>query len=212
MLMSHKNKWIFIHVPKTGGSSIITALKPYCDVQSQFFHQARDHSLPLTSKQTRDYDQHDTLEQVNETLVSQNHDPGEYFSFCYVRNPWDHAVSQYHYYHRLVEKRPDPMQHAIDVVNNCETVAEYLKSRYYHKSMMAVLGYTRDVSYVCKFENFQQDFDVVCDRIGISKIHLPYKNASKHTHYTDYYDDEAKQIVAETNAEFIEHFGYEFGE
>jgi hypothetical protein len=212
MLLSHKNKWIFIHVPKTGGSSIVTALEPYCDVHGQFVTQARDHSIPLYKKQTRDYCQHDTIEKVNETLISQNYDPNEYFSFCYIRNPWDHAVSQFYYYHRLIERNPDPMPRAIDVVNNCETVAEYIKSRYYLRPMMTVLNYSRAVSYVCRFENYQQDFDVICDRIGLPEIQLPHKNASKHTHYTDYYDDEAKQIVAETNAEFIEHFGYEFGE
>lgn len=210
MLLSHKNKWIFIHVPKTGGSSITNTLKPYCDVQGQLFHQSRDPSLPLKPKQTRDYDQHDTIEKVNETLLAQNHNPNEYFSFCYVRNPWDHVVSQYFYYHQLVEKRPSPMQRAIDVVNNCETFNDYVKSHYYGGLMAK--DHPRSVSYVCRFENFQQDFDVVCERIGIPKIHLPHKNASKHTHYTEYYDDEAKQIVAEENAEFIEHFGYEFGE
>jgi hypothetical protein len=65
----HKHKCIFIHIPKTAGMSI-----------QQGFGREHNHNHP--HKKPEDF----SLSRWN-----------SYFTFCFVRNPWDRLLSAYLY-------------------------------------------------------------------------------------------------------------------
>lgn len=67
------------------------------------------------------------------------------------------------------------------------------------------------MDFVGRFENLQEDFDYVCDRVRIKRKKLTHANKSKRDRdYRKYYDSETKEIVAKKYADDIGRFGYEF--
>ena len=68
----------------------------------------------------------------------------------------------------------------------------------------------RYVQNIVKFENFQEDFDKVCDDIGIPRMTLPHVNASARGSYRDYYNEDTQDIVADYYGSDIELYNYSF--
>ena len=140
----------------------------------------------------------------------------DYFSWSFVRNPWDRLVSAYT--NKIVDHHQTGLDSWRNTINSFE---EFILKIEQHDVMRSTCDrhirslytfFPRDINFIGKLESLQQDFNTVCDKIGIPQRQLPHKNKSKHKHYTEYYDDETKQIVAKKYAKDIEYFGYEFGE
>ena len=63
---------------------------------------------------------------------------------------------------------------------------------------------------IARFERLDEDWARICERLG-RDIPLPELNVSAKSHYTEYYDDRLREIVARRNAPLIDRFGYRFG-
>ena len=72
--------------------------------------------------------------------------------------------------------------------------------------------YDSGINYICRFENLEEDFYKVCDKLKIKNITLPHLNKIHHSHYTDVYTDETRKIIENLYSKDIEHFGYKFGD
>lgn len=146
----------------------------------------------------------------------------DYFSFSFVRNPYDRLASCYTQKIVTQNSKPGKLRTTLrwelnyqkpSFKNFIKIIAEkdnITKDR--HWNLYHNLIPVNDIDFIGKFENLQEDFNTICDKIGIPHQELPHANKSKHKHYTEYYDDETRQIVAEKYAKDIEYFNYEFGE
>ena len=190
-----KNKFIFIHIPKCCGSSIEKTL---ADDSCIFKSGTWPHNLKLKYPLN-----HCTLDDIEESKVLHpNFD--KFYSFTFVRNPFDRLVSEYFYLKNRLKLSDDIKKELIYLAerslngvmgNHCVSQYKFINNK---------------INFIGKFENLQQDFNIVCDKIGIPQQQLLHINKSKHKHYTEYYDDETREIVAEKYAKDIEYFDYEF--
>jgi hypothetical protein len=154
--------------------------------------------------------------------IQTEYDLSTYFKFTFVRNPWDRFVSTFFYLKQNV-KDEELLNEARKKLSNY-SFTSFVKELYLEKNQFSknyfihfqpqihFLESLDNIDFIGRFENLQDDFNTICDKIGIPQQKLPHKNKSKHKHYTEYYNEETKQIVAEKYAKDIEYFEYEFGE
>ena len=159
-----------------------------------------------------------------------------YFKFAFVRNPWDRIVSEYKF--RGYPRKTDFKTYLLNHLPKPSWTDRYIHTIPQYDFLFDDSGNLL-VDYLGKFERLEKDFDEVCRRIGISQVTLPHKNISSRVlkfpwtlkgaarilinmvsikrrknlfnHYTEYYDDESRALVANLYKQDIETFGYEFG-
>jgi len=218
MLLSYRHRFLFVHIAKTGGTSVRAALRPY--------RWGWPYSVPLAaasfvSQLTRPrhilglkFPRHAKAIAAKEMLPPEFYE--SLFKFTVVRNPWDLQVSSYHHLQRehpeVMAGLPDfsaflrwkldpdrPRRDLLDVSR--ERQSEYV----------ADLQGRTIVDFIARYENLGEDFRTICGTIGIEPPALPHhRRAGDRRPYRDYYDAGTRELVARHYAEDLERFGYEF--
>jgi len=188
------NKCIFVPIPKTGTTSIakfISKPGPNC---------------------------HPDILEIKQLMSEEKFD--SYFKFAFVRNPWDRAVSIFLNRHPSTGKGPWCHKHRkfSDFVKAYKNASDYCKWPSAKKNQLDWLTDENGnmlVDFIGKFENLRGDFAVIIEKLGFgTELKLPHlkRRKTERKHYTEYYDDETRKIIAKTFAKDIEYFGYKFGE
>lgn len=197
MIISHKHKFIYIAIPKTGTTTIHNAFSNLDD-DTLFIERLNKNQKDKVNQFIYKHIEATDLEKQIENF-------DKYFKFTFVRNPYARAVSWVYYYFR--NNKINLHEHSFkELIFKCPDWIWTCQRKFIFEDNKNLMN------FVGKIENLQEDFNVVCDKIKIPQQQLPHKNKSKHKSYTEYYDDETRQIVAEKYAKDIEYFGYKFGE
>lgn len=191
MIISHKYKFIFLKTRKTAGTSLEVFLAQYCgeeDVITPIYedletHRARNfegwfNPLPelkanrraIVLKHFDGKSSVDTRRRFFQRMKYYNHIHGndiklragdkiwnEYYKFTIERNPWDKTLSHYHWQNH---------KH-----NTQLSFAEYLESGVFCINYPIYTDRYADdvllVDQVIKYENLDEEFGGVCERLGI---------------------------------------------
>jgi hypothetical protein len=201
-MISHKYRFIFIHIPKTAGTSIEEALR---DETCQLLPREWDHAcIPHTPLN------HLTLRELADYGVLSPEQLRAYFKFCFVRNPWDRLISEVfcpwvapQFKDLSVEQR---IRWACELAATTNGIGNHLRLQ---REFIDSDGLQMD--FVGRFERLAEDFDQVCQLLGIpaSLLHL---NRTDHCPYQEYYDQETRELAAATYRRDIAEFGYTFGQ
>lgn len=132
----------------------------------------------------------------------------QYFSFTFVRNPWDKMVSLYHYFRSKTSSDISFRQFITEGKFKCskyhETISMHSLPQHHYLNFV-------NLSFIGKYESLEEDWKYVASKIGVPDK-LPHSNRSKHDHYTKYYDQETIEMVRKEYQKDIEILGYKYKE
>ncbi|WP_097804821.1 sulfotransferase family 2 domain-containing protein [Pelagimonas varians] len=212
MIISPGRQFIFVHIPKTGGTSMAFALEERAhrdDILIGNTPKARKRRARVERMQAKGRMwKHASLSDLDGAFGPQEFK--RMFCFTLVRNPWDRVVS---YYHWLRDQKFDHPAVQIAKALNFE---DFLFHRLTQSSLIAwpYGRYMRDVDGVeyghfLRLEHLENDIAPLEQHLGFA-LDLPHVNQSDRAGYHGYYTDETQALVGRLCAEDVARFGYRY--
>jgi hypothetical protein len=217
MLLSLRYRFLFVHIAKTGGTSVRDSLGRYKWSDPYRFPQFLCSKISgLTGHRIgAKFPRHAKAIAAQEMLPRDVYE--QLFKFAFVRNPWDLQVSSYHHIRR---ERPDLLTEIPDFAAILRWKFDPQRPAQYHADMSTVVqsDYLIDlqgrliVDYVGRYEHLVEDFETACRKIGIRAPNLRHsRRATDRTRdYRAYFDDASAALIARHYQADCERFGYRF--
>lgn len=237
MIVSHKNKFIFIKSAKTAGTSLEVALGRICGKD--------DIITPLTPNNSR-FDSHTYHHEPRNNEGFTNHMTTDeirnrvgkevwnsYLKVTVVRNPWDLVVSRY--YWEKAQLWYNLKQNLRNILREPLNLVRYRRLMYRLKLILAltsfstfILFYRRDwtnsrfyfdsdgkpcCDIYIRYEQFDDGIKLLENRLGIELGELPHlkdKTRKPRKHYSQHYCSWQKRRIEKLFKQEIDFFGYTF--
>ncbi|MEP4198600.1 MAG: sulfotransferase family 2 domain-containing protein [Aliishimia sp.] len=214
MILSRGRRYLFIHIPKTGGTSMALALEARAmkdDLMLGDTPKAMQRRHRLKSVQSRGrLWKHATMADID-GLVGLDELP-DLFCFTLVRNPWERTASYYHWL------RSQSFEHNSVRLAKTLTFDAFVQHPKTLSSLKAspAAGYMTDASgqercdlYI-RLEHLAHDIAALEAHLGFS-LQIPKVNASeKPARWQSLFSNESVDALSKVCANDIQRFGYRF--
>jgi hypothetical protein len=200
---------LFYRIPKNASTSISDHLGNYNLIKK---HEKRFHDQADKRLYRGWFDP--THAKPNEVYNVFKREMANYFSFCIVRNPWDRAVSMYHFSLKNDLGRLYGLKTEMTFESFCELLLDYKDDPYFIASQNQIEwmhGYFPPKIHL-RFENLKQEFTKMLLEYNITHISpdFPHKNATNHKLYTEYYNTNTKSLIKQVFEKDIDTLKYTF--
>jgi len=188
MILSDRHKFIFFHLYKTGGTSLSAALAAW----GQFVRTPHAHITPCEFKRR------------NPTKYDR------YYTFAFVRNPFDWQASLYYYVRAQTNHRNHEIVRALTFPEYIEWMAENeYRTQYELLSEEGDRESPITLSFIGRYEKLRAGYEKACKSIGIPRRGLPWRNKSVgKPDWRTLYDESLRQRLVQLFAQDFEVFKY----
>ena len=206
MIVSHRHRFIFFAVPRTGTHAIRTALRGCLgpdDWQQQSLTERVRLPVPALARIGHG---HITLRQLRACLPEAI--CRDYFKFACVRDPYERFVSACAMLNR---RNPGYAGNETSFMKRALGVRRF-RERALVRPQTDMLVEERGalgMDFIGRYETLQQSFDEACRHLGITAPPLSLSNATAHGAWRDYYDDDLLRVVTGFYARDFDALGYE---
>jgi chondroitin 4-sulfotransferase 11 len=204
MPFSSRYNCLFIHVPKTGGTTIEKVLGIYRDWPTLDLEVLRGR-LVLGSQEYQL--QHLSLREASQFLSEET--LRTCFTFTFVRNPWDRLLSEY--FSRGGSRTDEKFDRFVDRACALVTSRQKLEGKNCHFRPQVEFLDDR-MCFVGRFERFQVDLNQILNELRIETTDIPHERKTSHGFYAEYYNARSRRRVAITYEADIDALNYSFGD
>ncbi len=211
MIINHKHKYIFIHIPKSAGTSITKALYPFSN-KHDLFLGCNCGPENLVKEDGFTIHKHSPAADIKMYATPERW--SEYFVFSFVRHPVDRLISLYEWWKETNGNWDRKAKSEISKMSFKEFVfskytgknqIEFLISGFERKHHFADVKYSVEMDFIGKHASLHKDFSYVCGLLNLPQIYLSHENkSSKRKKSQDSYLDD--EIVQEIKRKFNQDY------